>query len=229
MTELEKADFTGPESAPQPSSLRWPIVSLTVTLLAIFLFSWLAESVVGHHTARFDSVMRGAVHAYASPPLTRMMFAVSFMGSAGLVVLALLALALFRYLRWRRAAIWLLVTLAGALVLDLALKYAFHRPRPVPFFGPVPRTYSFPSGHSLFSFCFYGVLAGLLADRARSLWLRVLIWAIAAVAILSIGTSRVYLGVHYPSDVLAGYLVGAIWTATMVALDRVRQRRRNRS
>jgi len=228
VTALDKRDFTGPESAPEPSTLRWPMVSLAVTLLAIFLFAWLGESVARHHTTRFDSFVRGAVHAYASPPLTRMMFAVSFMGSAGIVLLALLAFGLFRRFRWRRAAIWLLVTLAGALVLDLSLKFAFQRPRPTPFFGPLPRTYSFPSGHSLFSFCFYGVLAGLFADRARSLWLRVLIWAIAVVMILAIGTSRVYLGVHYPSDVLAGYLVGTIWTATMVALDRVRQRRKNR-
>jgi undecaprenyl-diphosphatase len=133
---------------------------------------------------------------------------------------------LFLHFRWRRAAVWLLVTLLGALILDVTLKLAFHRARPNPFFGPIPDTYSFPSGHSLFSFCFYGVLAGLLADRARSVSLRVVIWAIAALLVLAIGVSRIYLGVHYPSDVLAGYLVGTIWTAGMVALDRVRQKRR---
>ena len=150
------------------------------------------------------------------------------MGSGGLIAAALVAFALFRYFQWRRAAIWLVVTLAGALVLDLILKFAFHRPRPIPFIGPIPRTYSFPSGHSLFSFCFYGVLAGLLAGRVRSMPARVLIWLVAALLVLAIGLSRIYLGVHYPSDVIAGYLAGTIWAASMVALDRWRRQRKNR-
>ena len=219
----------GPEKAPEAAVLaEGPLVSLVVAVLAIFLFAWLAENVAAQHTLAFDSSVRAAVHAFASPALTRLMFAISFMGSGGLITSALVAFALFRHFLWRRAAIWMVVTLAGALVLDLTLKFAFHRARPVPFFGPIPRTYSFPSGHSLFSFCFYGVLAGLLAGRVRSMSARVLIWLIAALLVLSIGLSRIYLGVHYPSDVIAGYLAGTIWSATMVALDRMRRRGKNR-
>jgi len=228
LSEIERHEFTGPESAPDPLALRTPALSLVIAMSAVFFFAWLAENVVDQHTARFDSTVRAAVHQFASPLLTRAMFAVSCMGSAGLGISALLAFLLFRSFRWRKAATWMIVTLAGALVLDLALKFAFHRPRPVAFFGPIPRTYSFPSGHSLFSFCFYGVLAGLLADRARSAWLRVLIWGIAGALVLTIGMSRIHLGVHYPSDVVAGYLVGTIWTATMVSVDRMRQKRRHR-
>lgn len=226
MSEADYHLFSGPESAPEPASLKTPALSFLIALLAIFLFAWLAENVADQHTAKFDSFVRAGVHAYAAPPLTKMMFAVSFMGATGLIIAAGIALTLFLHFRWRRAAVWLLVTLLGALILDVTLKLAFHRARPNPFFGPIPDTYSFPSGHSLFSFCFYGVLAGLLADRARSVSLRVVIWAIAALLVLAIGVSRIYLGVHYPSDVLAGYLVGTIWTAGMVALDRVRQKRR---
>jgi undecaprenyl-diphosphatase len=97
----------------------------------------------------------------------------------------------------------------------------------VPFFGAVPQTYSFPSGHSLFSFCFYGVLAGLITARIESRPLRILIWILAATLVFSIGLSRIYLGVHYPSDVLGGYLAGTIWVSTMLALDRLRTRRKN--
>ena len=226
MNSADDHQFAGPERAPEPEVLKTPIVSLALALLATFLFAWLAENVIAQHTVAFDSLVRSGVHRYASPPLTRVMFAISFMGSTGLFVPVVLGLALFGYFRWRRAAVWLLITLAGALVLDLALKAAFHRPRPTPFFGPVPRSYSFPSGHSLFSFCFYGVLAGLLASRTRSNFLGALIWAIAAGLVLAIGLSRIYLGVHYPSDVFAGYLVGAIFTASMVSVDRVRQNRR---
>lgn len=224
---MANRQLPGPESVPEAAVLaELPLISLAIAVLAIFLFAWLAENVARQRTLVFDSSVRAAVHAYASPALTRLMFAISFLGSGGLIASALLAFALFRQVKWRRAAIWLVVTLAGALVLDLTLKFAFHRARPVPFFGPVPRTYSFPSGHSLFSFCFYGVLAGLLARRAQSTSLRVSIWLAAALLVLAIGLSRIYLGVHYPSDVLAGYLAGAIWVATMLALDRFRQKRK---
>jgi undecaprenyl-diphosphatase len=220
----------GPEKVPEAVVLvEWPLVSLVIAVLAVFLFAWLAENVAAQHTVHFDSSVRAAVHSFASPALTRLMFAISFMGSSGLIACALVAFALFRHFEWRHAAIWLVVTLAGALVLELTLKFAFHRPRPVPFFGPVPRTYSFPSGHSLLSFCFYGVLAGLLSGRVRSTPARVLIWLIAALVVLAIGLSRIYLGVHYPSDVLAGYLTGTIWAASMVALDRLRRRKKHRA
>ena len=81
----------------------------------------------------------------------------------------------------------------------------------------------------MFSFCFYGVLAGLLTRRIRSRMLRVLIWTLAAVLLAAIGLSRIYLGVHYPSDVMAGYLAASLWVSTLVALDRVRVQRKNAS
>lgn len=227
MTSHDLHSLPGPEKVPETDVLvEGPLVSLAMAVLAIFLFAWLAENVVAQHTLNFDSAARAAVHAYASPGLTRLMFAISFMGSGGLIASALLAFALFRYCKWRRAAIWLAITLAGTLVLDLTLKFAFHRTRPAPFFGPIPRTYSFPSGHSLFAFCFYGVLAGLLTGRVRSTSVRVLIWLAAALLVLAIGLSRIYLGVHYASDVLAGYLTGTIWTASMLALDRWRKHKK---
>ncbi len=229
MSRAGDRKLTGPESAPETAILvEGPLISLAIALLAVFLFSWLAENVVAQHTAAFDSSVRTAVHNYASPQLTWLMFAISFMGRGGLMAIAVFAFALFRRFRWRRAAIWLAVTLAGALVLEVTLKAAFHRPRPVPFFGPSPLSYSFPSGHALFSFCFYGVLAGLLAGRMSSRLARVLLWLGAAILVLAIGLSRIYLGVHTPSDVLAGYLTGTIWVATMVTLDRWRRQRKDR-
>ncbi len=196
--------------------------SLMVAVLSLFLFAWIGDGVAHDRTAGFDLAIRNQVHAYASPPLTRAMIFISFLGGDGLTAAAILSVIAFLVFRWKREALWMVVTILGALVLDLSLKYAFHRPRPVPFFVPVPYTYSFPSGHSLFSFCFYGVLAGLLTRRIRSRMGRVLIWTLAAVLVAAIGLSRVYLGVHYPSDVIAGYLAASLWVSTLVALDRVR-------
>jgi undecaprenyl-diphosphatase len=97
--------------------------------------------------------------------------------------------------------------MAGAVALENGLKYAFHRARPEPFFAMAPETYSFPSGHALFSTCFYGALAGLLAANVKGASLRAAIWVAAGMLVLAIGLSRVYLGVHYPTDVIGGYLV----------------------
>jgi len=213
------------ETAPRSTAVieTAVLISLAVAVLSLFLFAWIAESVSHGQTGGFDFAVRMRIHEYASPGLTKVMTAVSFLGGAGLTLGAILAAVLFLYFfHWRRAALWLVVTILGALVLDLTLKYAFHRARPTPFFAAVPRSYSFPSGHALFSFCFYGVLAGLLAGRTRSRLARALIWTGAAVLVASIGLSRIYLGVHYPSDVLAGYLAASLWVSTLLALDRMR-------
>jgi len=219
------------ENAPKPVAVieSAVVISLVLAVLSLFLFAWIAESVSHDQARRFDSWVRESVHQHASPARTRAMIAISFLGGDGLVVAAVSAMILFLRLQWRRAALWLLTTILGALVLDLTLKYAFHRARPTPYFGPLPHTYSFPSGHALFSFCFYGVLAGLLADRIRSRLLRTLIWGCAALLVLAIGLSRIYLGVHYPSDVVAGYLTATLWVSTMIVLDHVRKRRKGQA
>lgn len=203
------------------------VLSLAAAVLALFLFAWIAESVADQHTQRFDDVVRTNIHRHASPTLTRVMIWTSFLGGDGLAIASIVSFGLFAYFRWRRAALWIAVTLAGATVLNLALKYAFHRTRPEPYFVPLPHSYSFPSGHALYSFCFYGVLAALVAGRIRAVYLRVAVWILAAVLILGIGLSRIYLGVHYPSDVVAGYLAAAIWVATLVVLDRVHVQRKS--
>jgi undecaprenyl-diphosphatase len=110
--------------------------------------------------------------------------------------------------------------MAGALVLDGTLKLLFHRARPEPFFGMVaPTSYSFPSGHALYSVRFYGTLAVITGTRLRSLTVRLIGWVVAVSLILLIGISRIYLGVHYPSDVLAGYMTAFIWVMAVTFGD----------
>jgi membrane-associated phospholipid phosphatase len=144
--------------------------------------------------------------------------------------LGVLLAVVFVWHRWWRGAIVLLVAMAGAGVLDTALKLAFRRTRPTPYFGyALPESYSFPSGHALFAFCFFTAGAALLAPRLQHPALRVLVWTVAATLVLAIGFSRIYLGVHYPSDVLAGYTVGLLWSSVLIVGDRmahVRAKRR---
>lgn len=225
MTDAQ-VELPKPERATRLTALMelTVIVSLAAAVLSLFLFGWIANEMREGDAARFDLAVRGWVHQFASPGMTRAMTAISLLGYDILIVELVFALALFLYLRWRHAAGWLAVSMAGALALELALKYAFHRPRPQPFFGAAPASYSFPSGHALCSFCFYAVLAGLIATRTRSLALRVAVWIVAAALVIAIGLSRIYLGMHYPSDVVAGYLAAAVWVTTLLMLDRWRLR-----
>jgi undecaprenyl-diphosphatase len=227
MTDADLA-LLEPESPPRPTAFMEAtvLVSLAAAVLSLFLFGWIANEMRAGDTLRFDLAIRDWVHQFASPGMTRAMTAISLLGYNILILELVIALAVFLFLRWRRAAIWLAMTMAGALALDLALKYAFRRPRPTPFFGAALHSFSFPSGHALCSFCFYAVLAGLIAARVRSMALRILVGILAAVLVIAIGLSRIYLGMHYPSDVIAGYLAAAMWVSTMLVLDRWRVNRR---
>ena len=221
--------LAGPEEAPQPTALFEAaiVASMAVAVLALFLFAKLGSEVLEGDTQHFDQVVRDWVHGYASAGMTRVMHAISLLGYEILLVEVVIAFMVFAKLRWKRAALWLAIAMIGSVLLDLALKYAYHRVRPAAFFGSPARYYSFPSGHALSSLCFYGVMAGLLSARTKSVWLRVVIWVIAAALVVAIGLSRIYLGVHYPSDVLAGYLAATVWVGTVIVLDHVRKVRKN--
>jgi undecaprenyl-diphosphatase len=132
-----------------------------------------------------------------------------------LALFFVVALAGFWMVEQRHRAIALAAAMAGAIILDNSIKYAFHRVRPLPFFGIAPETYSFPSGHVLFSSCFYGTLACILAPGFQSIVSRVAIWAMAALLVSGIGFSRIYLGVHYPTDVIGGLLVATFWISAL--------------
>lgn len=221
--------IAGPEEAPKPTALfdAAILASLAVAVLALFLFAWLGSEVIQGDTRHFDQVVREWAHRFASPGMTRAMNAVSLLGYNVLIVELVIAFAVFAWLRWKRAAVWLAVAMTGSLALDLSLKYAYHRTRPIAFFGVAPRSYSFPSGHALCSLCFYGVMAGLVSARTKSLAWRLAIWTAAAVLVIAIGFSRIYLGVHYPSDVLAGYLAATVWVGAVIVLDHVLKVRRS--
>ncbi len=195
--------------------------ALLVAAAALFVFGWLAEEMLEGDTRQFDAFVRTAVHQLATPGLTRSMQAFSFLGSVvAVTVMCLVAICVSLYFRHARMAVLLAITMLGVAALDIALKHAFHRPRPVAFFGPTPSSYSFPSGHALGSLCFYGILAAILAARVRGRGAKFCVWMAAVVLVGMIGFSRIYLGVHYPSDVIAGYCAAAVWVGAVGFPDR---------
>jgi undecaprenyl-diphosphatase len=133
----------------------------------------------------------------------------------------IVALAFFAKKKYRALTLFV-ATMAGSSVLNVVLKFSFHRTRPLPFFDTeVPTSFSFPSGHALMSFCFYSSMAALISARSNRRTVRIVVWAMAALLITAVGVSRIYLGVHYPSDVVAGYAAAFIWVMFIVIVDRV--------
>jgi len=212
------------------------LLGLATAAAALVFFGWLADEVLEGETRHFDEVTRAAVHTLASPALTTAMRGLSFVGSAlFLTVLTIMVVAWFVLRRWGREAQLFAITMIGASILNTTLKLVFRRPRPVPFFNlTAPETYSFPSGHALASCCFFAGLAAILSGRVKSRRARTLIWITAAAMFLLIGLSRIYLGVHYTTDVIAGFAAALIWILvirfvelTVSSASRLRNRRRS--
>jgi membrane-associated phospholipid phosphatase len=192
----------------------------TVGLLAgtlaasILLFTTVALEVArGEQVVYFDRAVSLWLHGHATGFATDLLSAVTQLGGAT-VLLTVTLVATAALLVRRRVAYAALMgaALAGGEVLNLALKVAFERPRPT-FADPLATAagFSFPSGHAMVALTAYGALAFIAAAGAKSRRVRVTILAAAAGLVLAIGFSRLYLGVHYGSDVLAAYGAGLAW------------------
>ncbi len=187
---------------------------LVVALVALVFFALLAHAVMQGHAIAFDAAVRNAVHAASFPALTYVMQGISDLGESAFLVVLGLIIGWRLMSQGRRPQVVFLATAAlGAEVIDQALKFWFQRPRPEVFFGLQPLNYSFPSGHAMVSYCFYLAVAEILSDEQWSRSRRLAVWALAMLITGLIGLSRIYLGVHYPTDVLGGYAVAIAWLA----------------
>jgi len=201
-------------------------IGLLAAAIVMVLFAVLASEVLEGETQHFDDAVRMTVYGIASPRATTVLHAITQLGSPlFLLPMTLVASLIFLRRRRIRGAILLTATMVGVSLLNWILKSVFQRPRPLPFFGlTVPASYSFPSGHSLAAFCFYGALAALVTARLRSTLWSAVVWAGAVVIIVAVGFSRLYLGLHYPSDIIGGYATGFVWVLTVASADRMFRR-----
>jgi undecaprenyl-diphosphatase len=202
------------------SRLSIPLVAgLACAAASLVLFTVLANEMREGELLHFDTTIRIFVHAHSSPPLTQLMRFFSLVGSPFVVTIGATTTSIALWVAGhRRRALLIAITTLGGTLLMVVMKLGFHRQRPQPFFDTqLPASYSFPSGHALLSFCLCGAAAALFAANQKSAWVRVAIWVAAAGLSGAIGYSRIYLGVHYPSDVVAGYLAALAWVLGVAA------------
>lgn len=190
------------------------LAAALLVFAGLWTFAVLAEDVLtGDPLVQLDQRLAGWLHDRATPGLTTAFEAVTTLGSASVIVPLALAAILVLLTRTKRAeALFVTLVLAGAEGLTMILKAGFERERP---FFPDPlateSSFSFPSGHATVSLAVYGALGFLLARRSSSWRGRALWLGAAAGLVLLIGASRLVLGVHFLSDVLAGFSAGMVW------------------
>ena len=215
------------------SSKRSSGLSLTLVLLMLIVAAWvfgaIAEDVVTQDPltivdARFSAWLHG--HTFSS--LTRVMLLITRIHSV--LGVTVMTLAVSAYLWIKRLRFWvlkLLLAVFGGMLLNFLLKHVFVRQRPR--FDDrllTLNTYSFPSGHSMTATVFYGTLCVLVASRVRHWRWRVVAIAVTGFMVLLVGFSRIYLGAHYLSDVLAAIAEGLAWlTFSLVAVEELQRRR----
>jgi membrane-associated phospholipid phosphatase len=195
--------------------------ALLVLVASVWAFGAITEELLEEDTET-DERLAQWLHGRATEPFTDLFRGITWLGNVPiLLAITLLAVAILWRRRERTDAVFVALAFVGGQVLSNAMKLGFRRERPF-FADPLATesTYSFPSGHALVSLAVYGSIALVLAQRLPTRGKRILVLSTAAALIAAIGFSRLYLGVHFLSDVLAGYAAGTAWLALLyVALE----------
>ena len=228
--------------APPPASLAsarwlWPVLSL-LAVAALGLVAVLVDEITEGNSFRFDDALLIALRRPGDldrpiGPAWLLQSAIDLSALGGFTLQWLLggASGLFLiYIKRRAEAAWLAGSVVGASVLNAGLKSMLHRPRPelVPHLANVSNA-SFPSGHAMISAAIYLTIGAMLAETQPRRSARIFLMAFAGLLVLLIGVSRIYLGVHWPSDVLAGWCLGSVWALVVFVANRTLRARAGRT
>ncbi|MCR8846786.1 phosphatase PAP2 family protein [Rossellomorea sp. SC111] len=198
-------------------------VFVAVSLLCLIVFTWGFVSIVEewkeNEIAQFDNGVFEIVRGTISPNLTEIMTFITFLGGIkGITIFSGCAVVILLFMKKYPLALFVSITIMTGAGFNGLLKWIFKRERPDIEALIQQGGYSFPSGHSMSSFIFYGSLAFILfraLDRKRFKWASVIL---VAMLVLLIGMSRIYLGVHYPSDILGGFTAGGAWLTLCITI-----------
>jgi undecaprenyl-diphosphatase len=190
-----------------------------MAIIATIGFAELAEHVLAGGTQAFDVAVLQWIHLHQHPLLTQLMTEMTYLGTGSVVVVVVGVCALFLWhTEHKHSARLLLAATIGNIILNGVLKYAYHRARPSVFDWQTSAvSSSFPSGHAMSATVVYGTVAYLLMRLQKHRWAKTLTLTTAVLLILLICLTRLYLGVHYPSDVMGGIIVGLAWAGFCMA------------
>lgn len=232
-------DFTDRIMGPLAGKLSGRIeLTVLASIIAVaicgFVFAELAEEVMEGESHAFDTAILLALRSAADTAdplgprwLEEMARDVTAFGGTGILIFFTLATVYYLFLIGKqRHAVLVFVATASGWLLSSALKMGFDRPRPdlVPH-GAYVETASFPSGHAMMASLTYFTLAALIARAHPQIHAKLFVLSLASIIVVLVGISRVYLGVHWPTDVIAGWTVGPAWALLCWLIARQLQRR----
>lgn len=210
-----------------PLLLTIRVGGLILAALAMWVFASIADDVLDKESQAFDTGILLALKSLHTPLIDQLMIGLTFMGEPTVLLVMCLVLGILLLIQQRRQeATIIAIAGGGAGGLNYLLKELFARSRPALWERVVDVShYSFPSGHAMVSMVIYGMIGYLLTTRFPR-W-RVLIINLTIIFISVIGLSRLYLGVHWPTDVLAGYAAGLVWLIACIISLRIWQEYRS--
>jgi Membrane-associated phospholipid phosphatase len=196
---------------------KWGIYAITFPML---LFIILVKDLIKNELSVFDSKVYGFIAGFISKNMTNLMRILTYLGSGWvLFIISLFIIAfLWRYNKYSLYGWMILLNLGASSLLNQIFKFIFHRQRPNILRLIEINGFSFPSGHSMTGMSFYGLIIFLCLKYLKH-WTKYVLAGALSLLVLSIGVSRIYLGVHYASDVLAGFSVGFAWLVVFTKLS----------
>ena len=196
------------------NSFRRQGVWLIGYLLILSIVAWLCTEVWEKEAFSLDRSLLLWIHQFANPQLDRVMLFVTALGDPGMVITVFISTIAWLGMKRRYSdGIRFLIICAGGILINQVMKLFFAKPRPELWTRLInEHSFSFPSGHAVGSMVVYGFIAYILAKELPVY--RRYLYAIASILTIAIGFSRLYLGVHYPTDIIAGYGVGILWLIT---------------
>jgi membrane-associated phospholipid phosphatase len=207
-------------------------IAAIIFFFAIKIFLEITESLAENELEPYDSMIQDFIISLRTDWLTPFFQFVTHLGDQIAYLITSILLAAYFWIRSRNwsFSLQMITVLIVASLSNIVLKRAINRTRPSLEHLVDVNTLSFPSGHAMSAMAFYGFLIYLCIRFTMKKWVRVILVTILSLLIVSIGLSRVYLGVHYPSDVAAGFLGGLIWVAFSVVVfnleDLLRKRKK---
>ncbi len=203
-----------------PHVTLWIITGLSVSTICLYMFMGLSTDFIEKKEFQFDQNIIDAIRSYSSPAMDEFMLFITEMGSKFMLGLLLVISMIWLFVKHKD--VWgmqfYFITVAGGGLFNLLLKNFFERERPNINRIMEADGFSFPSGHSMGSMTYYGFLGYLVLRSKRKPLSKLGLGILLCLVILLIGISRIYLGVHYPSDVLAGFIAGSVWLVTCISL-----------
>ena len=204
---------------------KWPyflliFFLLIVVVVGINIFIELTDGLTSKMLINYDSAITDYIISYRSPGLNKFMQFVTNIGDIyGYLILASV-FTIFFYLKFKnwRYVIEMVIVLGMAALSNTALKRVINRARPDALHLVSVETLSYPSGHAMSAIAFYGFMIYLCFTLISEKWLKFGLIIFFGFLILAIGISRIYLGVHYPSDIAGGYIAGFIWVVFCIAV-----------